>query len=64
MKKYIINLTSIINYPIKEISTYVVEKTSFNILDYGIEFNIEIDGKNRKFIIPWQQVRSIEEINT
>ena len=62
MKKYIINL---IQHPFSSINPhrYEVNKIDFNILHFGIEFNVDINGKNRKFIIPWQQVVSIEEIN-
>lgn len=57
MKKYII-------YIINSAIPFEVDKINLNILDYGIEFNVDIENKNRKLIIPWQQVRSIEEINT
>ena len=71
MKKYIINLMRDPFIPSDDSTLqiinphrYEVDKINFNILSFGIEFNIDIEGKNRKFIIPWQQVMSIEEINT
>lgn len=59
MRKYII---TVVNATVNG-AVFEVEKTKLNILAYGIEIFTKINEKEKKFIIPWQQIALIEEVN-
>lgn len=62
MRKYIITLQPTTPAIVGD-TVFTVEKTKFNSQSSGVEIFTMVEGKERKFIIPWNEIRIIEEVN-